>query len=310
MILPNPTKLKTLGQYSMTLTLTFLNVFLFVLIFGGKESTLYDHRLLQNEGLLLSGRIYYQYLQKISPQERSKKPSWMRQLSSSDEEHLVALGTYALHDSQFLQEAETLEFHGDEVQIASWKKDSNEYQKKYSQEMLYRFGLSSYSTEPLKWITYQFSHSNLLHLVSNMIFLLVIGAATESLVGGSALVLLYLIGGIIGGWGFLFYEGSTTVPMVGASASISALLGFYCLAEAKLRIRYFYFISPLEGHMGFIYLPTLLILPLFLIVDIANLWSSIEGIGGGVAYAAHLGGSVFGLIVGGFYRFRNTSKYS
>ncbi len=92
--------------------------------------------------------------------------------------------------------------------------------------------------------------------------------------------------------------------MVGASASISALLAFYCIVETRIRIRFLYFVSPMPGQYGAIYLPTLLIVPLFLVVDLANLWSTPEGLGGGVAYAAHIGGTVMGLIAGFVYRWQ------
>lgn len=86
--------------------------------------------------------------------------------------------------------------------------------------------------------------------------------------------------------------------MVGASASISALMGFYVATELRTRIRYLYFVSPIPGHYGAIYLPTWLIIPMFLLVDLESLWATPEGLGGGVAYAAHLGGAFGGLLLG------------
>lgn len=132
----------------------------------------------------------------------------------------------------------------------------------------------------------------------------------EVLVGSWALLFIYLLGGLAGGWGFLFLDPQGTVPMVGASASISALLAFYCFAELRTRVRFVYFVSPIPGHWGPIYLPTLLIIPLFLVSDLANLWSTPEGLGSGVAYAAHLGGAVAGAFIALFYRFKTGSFLS
>jgi membrane associated rhomboid family serine protease len=120
--------------------------------------------------------------------------------------------------------------------------------------------------------------------------------------GGLGLLALYVLGGVAGGAAFLSYNGPGVIPMVGASASISALLAFYFIVETRRRVRFVYFISPFPGHNGFIYLPTLLIFPLFLLVDFTNLLSSPDGLGGGVAYSAHAGGTLFGILSGIFAR--------
>lgn len=305
MIIPSPENLKDYTRFPLTLTLVVLNVFIFVLIFSGASSTLSTSSLLQNEGLELTGRLYYQYLQALPAQALYEKPTWMHKMSSANVEQMGVLGAFALRDSRFLEKGETMVFRGDDIQIATWKKDLVEFRKKYQQQLLYRFGLSSGMQGPLAWMTYQFSHSNWLHLLSNLVFLVVIGAAVEAIAGSGLLVLIYMLGGVAGGLGFLLSDVHGTVPMVGASASISALLAFYCVAEMRRRVRFLYFASPLPGHYGAIFLPTLLIIPLFLIVDLANLWATPEGLGGGVAYAAHLGGSLCGVLLGLAYRWKS-----
>ena len=302
MILPNPANLRETTKFPLTWTLLGLNIFIFFLIFSGSKSTLNMNYLLQEEGLQLTGRLYFQYLQEAPPAQLYAKPEWVRQIRSNNLENLSILGSYALRDGDFLQVAEKLAYHGDSVQIMSWKKEIGGFRDNYREQLMFRFGLSSLAQGPLSWLTYQFSHSNWLHLLSNMLFLLVISAAVEELAGSAVLLFIYVFGGFAGGVSFLLSSGSDAVPMVGASASISALLAFYCVAELRPRIRYFYFISPIPGHYGFIYLPTLLIVPLFLVADVANMWSTPAGMGGGVAYAAHLGGSIFGLIAGAFLR--------
>lgn len=302
MILPNPSDLKQYVRFPLTITLVVLNVFVFILIFSGNQSSLGGSDLLQEQGLTLSGRLYYQYLKEMPAKDLYQKPAWIHEMRADNSEHMGVLGAYALRDADFLNVAEQFKYHGDDVQIASWKQEIREFRKQYKEQLLFRFGLSSLEKGPLSWVTYQFSHSNWVHLLSNLMFLVVIGAAVESLAGSAVLLVVYLIGGLAGGLGFLLSQGPGTVPMVGASASISALLAFYCVAEARRRVRYFYFVSPMPGHHGFIYLPTFMIFPLFLLVDLANLWATPEGLGSGVAYAAHLGGTVFGLIGGYAWR--------
>ncbi|WP_413584795.1 rhomboid family intramembrane serine protease [Bdellovibrio sp. HCB274] len=279
-----------------------LNVFIFLLIFSGTRPDISDSRLFEMDGLNLTGRLYYQYLQELPPQTLAETPPWVQQMKSTNSEHMVVLGAYALRDSHFLKDGELRDYRGDEVKIRAWKADFVKFRTEYKEQLMFRFGLSSTMKGPLAWLTYQFSHSNWLHLFSNLMFLVVMGAAVEALAGSSVMLMVYLLGGVAGGLGFLWSQGAGTVPMVGASASVSALLAFYCVAEFKARVRYLYFVSPMPEHYGYIYLPTLMIIPLFLVVDLANFWATPEGLGSGVAYAAHLGGSLFGILGGLVYR--------
>ncbi len=306
MIIPCPEDFRSYLRYPLTLTLVLLNVFIFILIFSGMNSSISSSSLLQGEGMTLTGRLYYQYLQGLPPEELFEKPEWIHQVKSYNTEQMGVLGAYALRDARFMAQAETFTYRGDEIQISQWKDQLVQFRKKYQQQLLYRFGLSSAEKGPLAWITYQFSHSNWIHLLSNLVFLALIGMGVEALAGSGVLLGLYIFGGLAGGLGFLFSDAHGTVPMVGASASISALLAFYCMAEMRRRVRFLYFVSPMPGQYGAIYLPTLLIVPLFLVVDLASLWSTPEGLGGGVAYAAHLGGSLIGALLGMVYRWKAT----
>jgi membrane associated rhomboid family serine protease len=299
MILPSPSSFKEPFKYPLTWTLALLNIFIFLIIFSGASSTLITSSLLwKPEGMLLTGRLYFQYLQTLNSTDLYQRPEWLLKMKSDDTDQMEILGSYALRDAHFLGKAESLQFIGDEIQINEWRREIHEYLKSYRDQLLYRFGLSGMSTWPLSWITYQFSHSSWMHLLSNLVFLIVMGPAVESLVGSFTLLLIYLIGGFAGGACFLLLNSHGAVPMVGASASISALLGFYCLAERRVRVRFLYFVSPIQGQYGSIFLPTLLIIPLFLVVDLASVWSSPEGLGGGVAHIAHLGGTFLGLSLG------------
>jgi membrane associated rhomboid family serine protease len=299
MILPFPIHFKDWKNYPFTLLLIGLNFFIYLVFFSGptKEPS---RDFLEADSLKLTGRLYSQYL--AQDKKNIQRADWVNQMKADVTDHLVALGIYALRDAQFLVEAESFSFEGDQVAIKSWKENFVDFQRRYQDQPLYRFGLSSMAKKSMAWITYQFSHSGFLHIFSNLIFLFLMGMAVESLVGGVGLLALYLLGGFCGGAIFLWMDSHGSIPMVGASASISALMAFYCLAEKRLRVRYYYFISPVPGQHGEIYLPTLLIIPLFLLSDLGNLWSQPEGLGGGVAYAAHIGGSLFGLAIAILYR--------
>jgi len=310
MILPCPEDVRQYSRFPLTITLVLLNIFIFVLIFNGNSSGITTSSLLQKDGLTLTGRLYYQYLQGVPSEDLLEKPAWVHEMKSANTEQMGVLGAYALRDARFLASAETLPYKGDEVRISEWRQEFSEFRKKYQQQLLYRFGLSSLEKGPLSWVTYQFSHSNWMHLISNLAFLVLIGVAVESLVGSASLLFIYVLGGLAGGLGFLLSDSHGTVPMVGASASVSALLAFYCIAETRARVRFLYFVSPMEGQYGAIYLPTLLIIPLFLVVDLANLWSTPEGLGSGVAYAAHIGGAACGALLALLYKWKGSFTFT
>ncbi|WP_413288287.1 rhomboid family intramembrane serine protease [Bdellovibrio sp. HCB337] len=302
MILPQSEPLSKFHRYPLTWTLLALNILIYFLFFAGQPDNFRNQKILETESTLITGRLYRQFFQSLSTYEQKTRAPWVGHLSATSDEQMEILGSYALRDAEFLDRAAEMPFHGDEVAIEKWRKNLESFRKFYDEDTIYSFGLNKADMRSITWITYQFSHASITHLFSNMLFLVVIGTAVEILVGSFALLVLYLLGGIVGGAAFLFYNGHGVIPMVGASASISALLAFYVVAETRLRIRYVYFISPFPGHNGFIYLPTLLIVPLFLLVDFTNLIANPEGVGGGVAYAAHAGGTVIGLILGAFSR--------
>jgi membrane associated rhomboid family serine protease len=117
------------------------------------------------------------------------------------------------------------------------------------------------------------------------------------MLGSVGILVLYLVGGIAAGIGFLLLGNPSLAPMVGASGSVSALIAFYALAEPKKRVSFFYFFSPFEGYYGWLYLPTLLILPLSFAGDLASYIAS-SVIPTGAASTAHIGGAMFGCTAG------------
>ncbi|HEY8271051.1 MAG TPA: rhomboid family intramembrane serine protease [Pseudobdellovibrionaceae bacterium] len=305
MILPQPEPLSKFHRYPLTWALLALNVVIYFVFFAGPPTgvpgVFRAQKILETNSTIVTGKLYYQFLQSLSTSEQKSRASWVGKLSFQNDDHMEILGSYALRDGDFLSQSQTLKFHGDEVAIEKWRREIEAFKKFYDEDTIYNFGLNRAKIFSITWLTYQFSHASLTHLFSNMLFLVVIGSAVEALVG-SFLLVLYLLGGVAGGIAFLYYNGQGVVPMVGASASISALLAFYMIAETRRRVRYVYFISPYPGHNGFIYLPTLLIVPLFLLVDFTSLIANPEGIGGGVAYSAHVGGTLLGLVAGAFTR--------
>lgn len=298
MIFPVPEIPRRWENYPLTWCLLGLNVFLFLLFFWRLDDKMAGVDFTRAENMQTTGQLYRQYL---SENPKAVRAGWMLQTHFEDSEQMEILGTQALRDEGFLSSAEKFKFYGDEIRIARWQKDLAAFKSAYFGDILFTFGLHSFRPF-LPWVTYQFSHSGWAHLASNMVFMVVIALPIETMIGSWGLLLVYLLGGFAGGLGFLVLGGSTVVPMVGASASVSALLSFYAFAEVRRSIRFGYFISPMPQQYGFIHLSPLLIVPLFLIVDFASLISTPSGLGTGVAYSAHVGGTLFGLVAALLWR--------
>ena len=304
MIVPMPVDVTQWKQFPLTFTLLVTNVLIYFLFFAAGAGTGYHRQeMLQPEQLELTGYLYSEW-QGAHPEALLRTPEWVLALVPTQAGQRQVMGAYALRDAAFMETASSFDFsRGDQIQIENWKEKIKKYKDFYLEQSAFQYGINAWVLRPFSWLTYQFSHSNFIHLLSNMIFLVLVGTAVEALVGSAGFLVVYILGGVAGGLLFLIQNTHGLIPMIGASASISALMGFYAIAERRQRVRFFYMLMPIEKYFGAIYLPTLSIIPLFLVVDLASLISTPEGWGGGVAYSAHLGGAIWGLLTGFIYRF-------
>lgn len=247
--------------------------------------------LLERRQLMQTGFLYLQFL-------------GVKELPPVTE--VILLGGKALRDPKFLRASKEFEFVGDQGDITQWKKLVDEHTLRTESRAIYRFGLQrEWKTgvkRPLTWVTYQFMHADAVHLLGNLVFLILFGVAIEHIFGGLTVLLVYLFGGMFGALFSMWVDPETTLPMVGASASISALIGFYLIAEAKKRVRYFFFFSPFPGFFGDIYLSKWWIAPLCILPDVGNwiaenAFPKADLIANNVATSTHIGGVLFGIIV-------------
>jgi membrane associated rhomboid family serine protease len=199
---------------------------------------------------------------------------------------------------------------GDLIEISALQLKLKDTLRLLEEENLYRFGLSQKLSKSMAWVTYQFTHAGAMHLLSNIVFLVVVGLSIELLIGSVATLLLYLVGGFFGGVLFLLLSPHGLAPMVGGSASISAFLAAYPILESRRRVRFYYMIVPFDQWHGFIYLSPLVIYSIYLLSDITALIAS--GLSyqyTSVAYSAHLGGAIAGVLFATVLKFAD-SKFS
>ncbi len=149
----------------------------------------------------------------------------------------------------------------------------------------------------LTLVTSMFLHGGLLHLAGNMLFLWIFGANVEDAMSRWRYVLFYLLGGLAAIGLQIAIDAGSTVPTVGASGAIAAVLGGYILLYPRARVVTIVFVILL---FTLIELPAWLLLGLWFfeqaIVGAAQVANPTGGGSGGVAYFAHIGGFVFGLL--------------
>ena len=149
------------------------------------------------------------------------------------------------------------------------------------------------------WVTIftaMFMHGSLLHLGGNMLFLWIFGNNIEDSMSPVRFVAFYLLGGLAAMGAQVLADPNAAVPTVGASGAIAGVLGAYALLYPRARVITVVFIII---FFTIIELPALLVLGVWILIQLwlgaSDLGSQTAG-GGGVAYFAHIGGFVFGLI--------------
>ncbi|HEX7290217.1 MAG TPA: rhomboid family intramembrane serine protease [Conexibacter sp.] len=149
----------------------------------------------------------------------------------------------------------------------------------------------------LTLVTSMFMHGGILHLAGNMLFLWIFGTNVEDAMSRPRYVAFYLLGGLAAIGLQIAIDPGSPVPTVGASGAIAAVLGGYILLYPRARVVtvvfIFFFFTLIE-------LPAFAMLGLWFLeqalVGAASVAQPTGGEGGGVAYFAHIGGFVFGLL--------------
>jgi membrane associated rhomboid family serine protease len=144
--------------------------------------------------------------------------------------------------------------------------------------------------------TSMFMHGSILHIAGNMIFLWIFGNNVEDSMGPVKFFAFYILGGLAAAGLQVAIGPSSTAPTIGASGAIAAVLGGYIVLYPRARVLTLLFIIL---FFTVIELPAWVLLGIWFIEQAvfgaANLTNPTGG-GGGVAYFAHVGGFVFGLL--------------
>lgn len=139
----------------------------------------------------------------------------------------------------------------------------------------------------LTLLTSMFLHGSLFHLLGNMLFLWIFGNNVEDFLGSLRFILFYLLCGLAASFTQIIFSPHSRVPMIGASGAIAGVLGAYLILYPGARVLTLVF---LFVFIRIVPIPAAYVLGLWFIAQVLNI-----GLGGGVAWFAHIGGFLAGM---------------
>jgi membrane associated rhomboid family serine protease len=145
--------------------------------------------------------------------------------------------------------------------------------------------------------TSMFLHGGFLHIAGNMLYLWIFGDNVEDVLGHARFLGFYLLSGVGAAVAQVMANPQSHVPMVGASGAISGVLGAYLVLFPRARVLT---LLTFGFFFRFIYIPALIVLGLWIVMQLAMgflAYGSATGEQGGVAWFAHVGGFVAGVIL-------------
>jgi membrane associated rhomboid family serine protease len=140
----------------------------------------------------------------------------------------------------------------------------------------------------LTLLTAMFMHGGLMHIGGNMLYLFIFGDNIEDYLGHVRYVFFYLACGLLAGLSHVFMNMDSQIPSLGASGAISGVLGGYLLLFPRRRVTVILFRFLTE-------VPAYVALGLWIALQLVEGYVNRRNAGGGVAYAAHIGGFIAGL---------------
>lgn len=143
------------------------------------------------------------------------------------------------------------------------------------------------------FLTSMFLHGGWMHLAGNMLFLWIFGDNMEEEMGHLGFLFFYLVSGIAAAGAQFVADPGSMIPMVGASGAIAGVMGGYLLMFPKARVDVFFFFVV---FFRVVPIPAFLVLGIWFAIQLGSGWA-MPADQGGVAYWAHAGGFLAGLVL-------------
>ena len=144
--------------------------------------------------------------------------------------------------------------------------------------------------------TSMFMHAGWEHILGNMLFFWVFGPEIEDVMGPISFLVFYLFGGIAATVAQVWIDPTSTIPNLGASGAIAAVMGAFLVTYPRDKIRSVVFLGWLARVT---FLPAILMVEIWFLTQFfseVGALAQVQGDDSGVAYMAHIGGFIFGMI--------------
>jgi membrane associated rhomboid family serine protease len=148
--------------------------------------------------------------------------------------------------------------------------------------------------QPSHVLTSMFLHGSWMHLLGNMWFLWIFGNNVEDSMGRIRFVVFYLLSGVAAAAAQVATDPASAIPMVGASGAISGVMGGYLVLYPRVRV---FTLLPIGFFFTTIALPAWTMLLYWMAIQVLGGLSRLGGEGGGVAFWAHVGGFLAGVLL-------------
>ncbi len=283
----------------VTWALLFINLLFLMISMDQPENLEQNMKNISNDEYYMNtqSQLYLNYINEHGLLFDDLHKNVAKQAAQGKEEQFLVLGQLGFRDRRFVKWALDSDFVlGDKVAYKYWKTKTKKLLYEQSDHLSYKLGVSVNDFKLARWFSYQFIHSGFIHFIGNMIFRLIFGCALEPIIGGLGLLVTYLASGMIGAGAFLFFSGPTTAPLVGASGAVSGIMALFAFLFAHKKVKYIWFVGLSENLSGIVLLPAWISFVMWFVSDLAGFISSSSTLGG-IAYSAHLGGELTGIIV-------------
>ncbi len=143
--------------------------------------------------------------------------------------------------------------------------------------------------------TSMFMHAGWEHILGNMLFFWVFAPEIEDVMGSLPFLIFYLLGGLAATFAQVIIDPTSTIPNLGASGAIAAVMGAFLVTYPRDQIRT---VILLGWFTRITFLPAILMVGLWFITQLFSEAGALAQVdtGGGVAYMAHIGGFIFGML--------------
>jgi membrane associated rhomboid family serine protease len=138
-----------------------------------------------------------------------------------------------------------------------------------------------------------FMHASWMHIIGNMVFLWAFGPAMEDAMGHASYLFFYLAGGVTAMMAQVLADPASTIPCLGASGAIAAVMGAFIVTFPRDRIRALIFFLI---FFRVTYIPAVFLIGFWFLMQVLNFGIVADVRTGGVAYIAHIAGFIFGAV--------------